>query len=166
MIELDLSKIPTRITRADYLQAIRNLGVDTDNVKSLEFKPDGIYLTVFAARRDGCRCIDRHDGIPQHRLYIPVDDGDPTDLSRNVHAAAVRDKHVTADVLRDDEPALVAAANDHAAETPSLNMRAPIPTSRHLHVNAASGGRLLSADAGPGYHYRTSPVVVSEEGAA
>jgi hypothetical protein len=67
--------VPESITRADYLALIESVGLDVKDLRSLEFRMDGIYAEVRARGADGKLVIDvGRDEMATHRIYIPVKD--------------------------------------------------------------------------------------------
>lgn len=67
--------IPKTITREAYMAAVTNLGIDYKHLRSLEWRPDGIYAEVYASDVEGRRIIDTMtDEVILHRVYIEAVD--------------------------------------------------------------------------------------------
>jgi hypothetical protein len=77
---LDIPGIPDSIPRKRCIELIENLGLDPEDIASLEFKFDGIYAEVVARNEDGKRHIVDGRKFAKHRIYIPIKDvdGEPT----------------------------------------------------------------------------------------
>jgi hypothetical protein len=69
-----ITAVPESITRDQYLDLMRAVGFTPEGLKSLEFRPDGIYAVVIAQDDKGHDIIDkgRHE-IVTHKIFIPVD---------------------------------------------------------------------------------------------
>lgn len=72
--------VPDSITRADYLRLVASTGLDISQVRAVELRRDGIYVTVKARRPGGkggafitSDGYD-HDEVAVHRIFIPVVD--------------------------------------------------------------------------------------------
>jgi hypothetical protein len=66
--------VPESITRAEYLALIESVGLDVKDLRSLEFRTDGIYAEVRARDTDRKLVIDSRNEMATHRIYIPVKD--------------------------------------------------------------------------------------------
>lgn len=51
--------IPETITREEYVSLIEGVGLDPNNISSLEFHHDGVYVNVFERDRKGNKRIDQ-----------------------------------------------------------------------------------------------------------
>ena len=71
-----LDSIPDAISREAYMEVIRLLGLDPHDLRSLEFRMDGIYAEVRATSEDGRPVLDlmANESVV-HRVFIPVKDG-------------------------------------------------------------------------------------------
>lgn len=76
---MTIPAVPESITRADYLRLVESVGLDPKQVRSLEFRVDGIYAVVKAKNpATGKEILDYSpvggDELAVHRIYIPVVD--------------------------------------------------------------------------------------------
>jgi hypothetical protein len=67
--------VPESITRAEYVALIESVGLDVKDLRSLEFRLDGIYADVYDRDDEGRLRIDvQRDEAIVNRVYIPVVD--------------------------------------------------------------------------------------------
>lgn len=69
---IQVEGVPESLTREQYLSLIRSVGFDPRELKSLEFRMEGIYATVRTNRIE--MAPDEPDVEATHRVYIPVKD--------------------------------------------------------------------------------------------
>ena len=73
MLKVD---VPERISREAYVALIESLGLAVKDLRSLEFRMDGVYAEVYATGDDGRRIVAPNaNELVRHRVYIPVVDG-------------------------------------------------------------------------------------------
>lgn len=71
---VNLPGVPETITRQQYLDMIKSVGLEVENLLCLEFRPDGIYAEVYATDERGNNLVDvQSDEVVTHRVYIRVD---------------------------------------------------------------------------------------------
>lgn len=63
--------VPENIDRSALLTFLSSQGFDIDIVRSLELRPDGVYVTAFWRDPDGKIRRDG-DGVIRHRVYVPL----------------------------------------------------------------------------------------------
>lgn len=72
---MDIPGIPESITRDKYRTLLSAAGLVAEDLRSLEFRADGIYAEVLAKDESGRTRIDRaNNEVVIHRVFIPVDD--------------------------------------------------------------------------------------------
>lgn len=73
---MNIPDIPEQISRTYYDALIRTLGFgELGNLRSLEFRTDGIYAEVMARNEDGRIVVDLlSNDTAMHRVYIPIVD--------------------------------------------------------------------------------------------
>jgi len=71
---MEINGVPESIPRTRYVEMIESLGFDTAQLRSLEWRADGIYAEVVATDGTGDMLIDRQRGeLVTHRVYIRVE---------------------------------------------------------------------------------------------
>ena len=69
--------VPESITREQYLDLFRALGIDPKELVSLTFVADGIHAVVFALNDQGRRIVGMNikpnGGYAKHTIYIPIE---------------------------------------------------------------------------------------------
>ena len=69
--------VPSRISRAVYVEMIESLGLNPHDLRSLELRMDGVYAEVMARGDDGKILVDSlANEVIAHRIFIPIADGD------------------------------------------------------------------------------------------
>lgn len=76
---VSLPGVPKSITRTQYADLVKSLGLEINDLISLEFKVHGIYAEVYAGRGlDGGRYAVDDKTVATHRISIEVvDEKDP-----------------------------------------------------------------------------------------
>jgi len=70
-----ITGVPESLTREQYTALIASVGFDVKELRSLEFKTDGIYAEVFDRNEKGNAYIDPStDDVVINRVFIPVRD--------------------------------------------------------------------------------------------
>lgn len=65
--------VPESITREQYVSLVSAVGFDVKDLKSLEFRQDGIYAEVYFRDEEGRMVIDQPAGdVVVNRVYVPV----------------------------------------------------------------------------------------------
>lgn len=67
--------VPESISRADYGRLIESVGLDPDQLRSLEFKPDGVYAEVVDVDAKG-HVRFQGDEVVVNKVFVPVLDED------------------------------------------------------------------------------------------
>lgn len=67
--------VPEAVSRKAYTQLVEAYGFNPSELVSLEFRPDGIYASVYASDAAGHRMVDTQtEQALVHRVYVRVDD--------------------------------------------------------------------------------------------
>lgn len=77
MSEIKIEGIPETITRQQYVETIRGLGIDPEQLLELRWDHQGIHAVVYALNKDGMRFAtgNRPNRRPAtHKLFIRVED--------------------------------------------------------------------------------------------
>ena len=69
----EIPGVPESITRAAYISLFESVGIAPNRTIELNFRPNGIYATVFVLDDKGGKMLDG-DGIAKHSIFIPVED--------------------------------------------------------------------------------------------
>jgi hypothetical protein len=70
---MKIEGVPDTISRADYARLIESVGLNPTLIRSLEFRPDGVYGKVAVQMPDGALMVD-DDKVVEHRVFIRVVD--------------------------------------------------------------------------------------------
>lgn len=73
---MEIPNVPEFVTRDACKTLVESLGIDEwNNLRSLEFRPEGIYAEVYARNEDNRITADpENGGIAMHKVFIPIRD--------------------------------------------------------------------------------------------
>ena len=70
-----ITGVPESLTREQYVSLIESVGFDVKDLRSLEFRMDGIYAEVMDRDESGRLHLDEaRDEVVTNRVFIPVRD--------------------------------------------------------------------------------------------
>ena len=70
---MNVEDVPETITRSAYTALIATAGFDPNRVRSLSFRPEGIYAEITALGPDGHGLVDGAE-VVVHRVFVRVED--------------------------------------------------------------------------------------------
>jgi hypothetical protein len=69
-----ITSVPESLTREQYVSLIASVGFDTNDLRRLEFRMDGVYAEVFERGKAGIRLDLQTDEVVLNRVFIPIRD--------------------------------------------------------------------------------------------